>query len=440
VQFCLGRLLLLTVAVPAIAGEFVWLSDIHFDPLADPRIVDQLAAAEPAQWAAILNSGSMKFPDFGHDTNWPLFVSLLQETERIERKPAFTIVTGDLLGHHFRERFNTMAAVHDDEAFRSFVRKTAEFVTLQIKQSSAGAPLIIALGNNDSDCGDYALQPSGPFLVDTAKFVSDSDSYKRYGSYSLKNPALKRQRILVLNTVFFSPKYHNVCGNAADDPGTGELAWLASELREAESQHDKVWLVYHIPPGVDAYATTHSKQMGAGSVTLLWKEMYQAKFLSLLSQYQGVVGPNFAGHVHVDDFRLLGSAEKTSPFVVLGPAASPITGQNPSFRLVKFGADGRLEDQATYNLKNLIEAGRGETPDWELEYDFRREWKLPELNAQSYAKLYESIADSSETAGRWWLLYSTSSPAASSVTPSRYRQFYCAEENLTADAYEACVK
>jgi hypothetical protein len=436
--FRLG-LLLVAAALPAMANEFLWFSDIHFDPLADPRIVDQLAVAEPAQWPAILTSGSMKFPDFGHDTNWPLFASLVEAAARIESKPAFTIVTGDLLGHHFRERFNTMAAVHDDEAFRSFVRKSAEFVSLQIKQSSAGAPLILALGNNDSDCGDYALQPSGPFLADTARFVSDSDSYRRFGSYSLKNPALKHRRILVLNTVFFSPRYHNVCESTMDDPGTAELAWLAGELREAESSDDKVWLVYHIPPGVDAYATTHARQTSAGSVTLLWKEMYQVKFLSLLAQYPGVVGPNFAGHVHVDDFRLLGS-EKTSAFVVVGPAVSPITGQNPTFRLVKFGADGRLEDQATYDLRNLPEAGRAERPDWELEYDFRREWKLPELNARSYAKLYERIASSSEAAGRWWLLYSTSSPAASSVAPNHYRQFYCADKNLTADVYETCVK
>ncbi len=422
------------------AGEFVWLSDIHFDPLADPPIVDQLAAAEPAKWAAILTSGSTKFPDFGHDTNGPLFASLLQAAARIEPKPAFTIVTGDLLGHHFRERFNAAASIHDDEAFRRFIRKTAEFVSLQISQSLAGAPLILALGNNDSDCGDYALQPGGPFLADTAKFVNDSDSYKRFGSYSLKNPALKHQRILVLNTVFFSPRYHNICGNATDDPGSDELAWLAGELREAESRHDKVWLVYHIPPGVDAYATTRAKQMAAGSVTLLWKERYQAKFLSLLSQYSGVVGANFAGHIHVDDFRLLGNAEKTSPFVVGEPAVSPITGQNPTFRLVKFAAGGQLEDQATYYLKNLTEAARGESPDWELEYDFRKEWKVSELNAQSYAKLYERIANSSEEAARWWLLYSTSSPAASSVAPNRYPQFYCADNNLTPDAYETCVK
>ena len=436
----LGAFLLVTIAAPVKAGEFLWLSDIHFDPLADPRIVDQLAAAEPAQWAAILAGGSAKFSGFGHDASWPLFSSVLQASGKIEPKPAFTIVTGDLLTHHFRERFDTSATVHGDEAFRAFVRKTAEFVVLQIKQSSAHAPVVIALGNNDSDCGDYALQPNGPFLSDSAMFVSDSDSYRRYGSYSVATPALRHVRLVVLNTVFFSPRYRNACGHGTDDPAAGELAWLANELREAESQHEKAWLVYHIPPGVDAYATTHARQTAAGSVTLLWKEAYQSKFLSLMAQYSTVVGPNFAGHIHVDDFRLLGGVAEGSPFVALGGAVSPITGQNPTFRLVQFDAHGKLEDQATYYLKNLMEAVGGAAPDWELEYDFHREWKLSGLNAKSYTKLYERIGSSTETTARWKILYSTSNEVGSPITLVNFRQFYCAAGNLSADAYQACVK
>ncbi len=422
------------------AGQFLWLSDVHFDPLADPSIVDRLAAAEPAQWSTILAAGSAKFSGFGHDASWPLFSSVLQASAKVQPKPAFTIVTGDLLAHHFRERFDASATVHDDAAFRSFIQKTAEFVTLQIKQSSANAPAIIALGNNDSDCGDYALQPSGPFLSESAKFVSDSDSYRRFGSYSLAIPALRQVRIVVLNTVFFSPRYRDACGHGTDDPGAGELEWLASELQEAQSRHEKAWLVYHIPPGVDAYTTAHAKPSAAGSVTLLWKEPYQSKFLSLLTQYSGVVGPNFAGHIHVDDFRLLGGAAKTSPFVALAPAVSPITGQNPTFRLVKFDSHARLEDQATYYLKNLKEAVGGAPPDWELEYDFRTEWKLPGLSAESYTKLYERVGSSTEAAARWKTLYSTSNEVGSPVTSGNFRQFYCAAGNLKPDAYRACVK
>jgi sphingomyelin phosphodiesterase acid-like 3 len=439
-------LLLALVPLSASAGEFLWLSDIHFDPLADPLIVDRLAVAEPAQWRAILTNGSTKFPAFGHDATWPLFSSLLQASGKALPKPAFTMVTGDLLAHHFRERFNAEAAAHDDNSFRSFVRKSVEFVALELKEVSAGAPVLIALGNNDSECGDYSIQPGGPFLHDTAKLVTDlsgapdSDSYERYGSYSVSNPAVKHERIIVLNTVLFSPRYRDLCGHGTDDPGARELAWLAGKLQEAESHHEKVWLVYHIPPGVDAYVTARAQQRsGAGSVTLLWKESYTDKFLSLLTQYAQVVGPNFAGHIHVDDFRLLGGSTKSSPFVIAGPAASPITGQNPTFRLVQFDARGKLEDESTYYLKNLTAAGVGAAPVWTLEYDFRTAWKLSGLNAESFAKLYGRIASSPEAAARWTLLYSTSNLAGSPVTAANSRQFYCAMGNLSQGPYETCV-
>ena len=309
-----AALYLMLSALPAVAADFLWLSDIHFDPLADRAIVDKLAAIEPAQWAEVLASGAAKFPPYGRDTNWPLFSSLLQATAKQKPKVAFSLVTGDLLVHHFREQFNAAATVHDDQSFRSFVRKSFEFVALELKRRYPGKPVFLTLGNNDDECGDYALQPGGPFLEDTAKAVGDLaglaniDSYVQLGSYSVPNPAVKHERIVVLNT-YFSPRYSDRCGGQGTvDAGEKLLAWLATQLKSAKSRHEKVWLAYHIPPGVDAFATTHAKQ--PGTVTLLWKDSYVQRFLSLVQQYEGVVGPNFAGHIHVDDFRLLEGSRK----------------------------------------------------------------------------------------------------------------------------------
>jgi hypothetical protein len=435
-------LLLVISALPAAASEFLWLSDIHFDPLADRTLVDKLAAAEPAQWEGILAGGSLKFPPYGRDTNWPLFSSALQAATKTQPNAAFTMVTGDLLVHHFREQFNAAATAHDDEAFRSFVRKSMEFVGLELKQRSPNKPVFITLGNNDDECGDYAIQPDGPFLKDTSKIVADlaalanTDSWVHYGSYSVANPALKHERIIVLNTVFFSPRYTDRCGQSGGDAGERLLAWLSGELATAKSRHEKVWLVYHIPPGVDAYATAHAKT--PGSLTLLWKDSYTSKFVSLLEQYPGVVSANFAGHLHVEDFRLLGGSLKTSPFVIIGPAMSPITGQNPTFRTVDFDSQGNLKDQATYYLQNLTDVGKDSLPVWQLEYDFEKEWRLKNLNAQSYAALFARIGDSPAAAARWTILYSTSH-AAIAIAPDSFRQFYCAAGGVTAQAYQSCV-
>ena len=45
-------------AAPEIAGQVLVMSDLHFDPMADPQLVDQLAAAEPEQWRAMLDSSA----------------------------------------------------------------------------------------------------------------------------------------------------------------------------------------------------------------------------------------------------------------------------------------------------------------------------------------------------------------------------------------------
>src|SRR5580693_6374697 len=84
------------------ANRFLILSDLHFNPMADARLVTQLEAAEPAQWASILGrSKSTAFSQYGQDTNWWLLRSALDQARRTIPRPAFIIVDGDSLAHHF---------------------------------------------------------------------------------------------------------------------------------------------------------------------------------------------------------------------------------------------------------------------------------------------------------------------------------------------------
>ena len=60
-------------AEPAAAGRFLLLTDIHFNPMADPHLVERLAAGEPADWLPILNASADKsLGGYGADTNWRL--------------------------------------------------------------------------------------------------------------------------------------------------------------------------------------------------------------------------------------------------------------------------------------------------------------------------------------------------------------------------------
>lgn len=424
---------LFLAALPAVAADFVWLSDIHFDPLATPALVDKLAAAPVAQWADILAATPSKFAPYGRDTNWPLFSSVLQASAQTDPKAAFTIVTGDLLVHHFREQFDAIATAHDDAAFRSFVQKTVQFVALQLKQRSPGKPVFVALGNNDDTCGDYAIQPGGPFLEDTAQAVGDlagltnTDSYVKLGSYSVLNPAVKHQRIIVLNTVLLSPRYTDRCGQSGSEAGAQLLLWLSQELAYAKAHKEKVWLVYHIPPGIDAFGTTHPKTPGA--ITLLWKESAVKQVQTLFAQYPGVVTANLAGHVHVDDFRLF-----DNQVVIIAPPITPITGQNPTFRTVTFDSHSELKNESTYYLKGLTEEGHS----WELEYDFAKEWHLKGLNFSTYSALFSKLGTTPEITNRWISIYSASH-AASSLNLTTARSYFCTSGNISTQAYQSCV-
>ena len=86
------------------------MSDLHFDPMADPRLVDGLAAAEPEQWTAVLDSSSDRsLGRYGRDSNWMLLRSALQHMAVTLPKPTFVLISGDFLAHGFRQEFNAAA-------------------------------------------------------------------------------------------------------------------------------------------------------------------------------------------------------------------------------------------------------------------------------------------------------------------------------------------
>jgi hypothetical protein len=67
----------------ALAEKFLSVSDIHFNPFADPAIVTTLETANVSQWDAILASSSITaFSTYGTDLNAPLLQSALGEMQK----------------------------------------------------------------------------------------------------------------------------------------------------------------------------------------------------------------------------------------------------------------------------------------------------------------------------------------------------------------------
>jgi sphingomyelin phosphodiesterase acid-like 3 len=432
------------------AAQLLVMSDIHFDPMEEPGFVDRLAAAEPAQWRAIFESAGNHEPSrYGKDTNWPLLRSALQQMRVTLSKPAFVLLPGDFLAHQFRNKFDAVAHDHSDAAYRQFVRKTMQFLALQFTHTFPATPILPVLGNNDEDCGDYQLQPNGPFLADTLPilraFLGDAGREPslaaEWTSYGNAGITVQGFRVVLANTIFFSRNYQNRCGSSAGaDPGRATLAWLDAELTAARRAHQRVWLVYHIPPGIDGYATWRQGSC-PDHIIPMWDERYAQPFGDLLSRYGDTIAASFAGHTHMDDFRLVGDGSRYFGFVLITPALSPIFGQNPAFRTVTFDWAGSILDETTFGVTNLGEAGAAMPPRWRVEYTFSREWRLPRLDLASLEQLYAMITTVPEDRALWHTLF----PVSSQVywTQNRggadeIRAYDCATGRVSVADYRQC--
>lgn len=427
--------------------EFIWLSDLHFDPTANGGLVDALAESRVDEWPRLLESVSpASVSRFGEDTNWALLSSSFEAIRKTAPDAQFVVVTGDILVHHFRERFERTAKNHDLEAFRGFTRKTMQFVAAQLATVAPGRPVLFTLGNNDSECGDYKLQPHGAFLKDASSSLTkllgplaDETSiadWTALGSYNVPHPSLKRYRVIALNSVYFSAKYQNACSTGDTDPGQEEMHWLENQLVEARLQKNKVWLIFHIPPGIDGYATAHANDSAAlMKIVPMWKPIYTGQFAKLLAQYRDTVTISLAGHEHTDDFRLIAGS-----VVLMTPGLSPIVGQNPAFRIVAFQRNGNLSDETTYYFSNLEMASGGTVPKWKLEYDFAQTWGLRPLNFKNFNQLYRRIENGSAVRDRWSSLYSVSHPEGNNISRQVFSWLFCATGNVLEAGYRACVE
>jgi sphingomyelin phosphodiesterase acid-like 3 len=441
--------------------QFLIASDLHFNPFADPTLVAELASAPVRKWEAILNrSKPTAYSPYGQDTNWWLLRSAFDAMRKTDPDPALVMITGDLLAHGFPQAY--AKATHDTkpEHYRAFVSKTVAFVTAELRQRYNKSQILLTPGNNDDECGDYDIEGGGPFLKDSARTARNlaransqfTADWKALGSFTVRPRSTPGVRIISVNSVFFSNKYHaanfaDSCSPVDSKAATRTFAWLESTLSRAAQNHEKVWLMFHIPPGIDGYSTmisyrslsqaADSKDLCSRAIVPMWKPYWTGLFQHLVTEYQTTIAAMFAGHDHTDDFRVIHGSKNDAQFVLINPPISPIYGQNPAFRVVTFAGGGQLVDQNTYYLTNL-QAAQSDVPGvWTREYSFVEKWHSPRLDATSLNTIYDQIRSDAEASTQWLTLLNVSS-AHDHVPANGVRTLECAIEALDPATYKAC--
>lgn len=442
----------------------VFVSDIHFEPFRDPEKVPQLIAAPAQQWKAILASAPSSDRDAqfakleqtchtrGEDTSYELYASSLQAIRTAAPDAKFVAVGGDLLSHAFTCKFNAVVPQADPGAYQSFAEKTVEFVLAQLRSALPNAPVYAALGNNDSGCGDYKLDEHGSFLSHLADPIAEDFppavreraglTFADAGYYSAPLPApLDRVRLLVLDDAFMSRKYAT-CSGAAETAGAEtQLAWLRQQLAEARQHKQHVWVMGHIPPGIDPYSTAVKLRNVCGGSN---PEMFLSSddLPNLLAEYGDVIQLVLFAHTHMDEMRLLSpnavadSVPGRGVAVKLIPSISPINGNAPSFTVATIdAATATLADYQVFAASDQIGSS------WKKEYDFADAYHEPVFSSQRLNALVTGFQ---------------SDPAGTAAASSTYLQNYfvrdrslelrlfwpqytCALSAYTAVSYRDCV-
>jgi sphingomyelin phosphodiesterase acid-like 3 len=137
--------------------------------------------------------------------------------------------------------------------------------------------------------------------------------------------------------------------------------------------------------------------------------------------YSRTVVFSFAGHTHMDDFRIL-SDDQGQPFLVthLCPAVSPIRMNNPGFQVMRYDKDsGEMEDVLTYYLKNLNSAKGIQGGQWGLEYAFDSTYGLEAYNSATLKALTESMDKDGHQLSQFAKYYIVSAPEL--ITPDMWK-------------------
>jgi sphingomyelin phosphodiesterase acid-like 3 len=442
------------------------ISDVHFDPFHDPAKVKSLVAAPIAEWKSILSAPSSPDEETafanlqqtcharGVDTSFTLLRSSLQAMQAHQPNAKFMVISGDLIAHAFNCRYSTLFPNPTPEDYQSFVVKTIGFLVRELHAAFSDMPIYISLGNNDSGCGDYQLDANSTFLAETGKIIASVlppsqreaaiTQFAAGGYFSAAMSApMHDTRLIIVNDLFFSPKYSTCSGKPDADAVSAQLDWLEQQLSKAQQAGEKVWIMGHIPPGIDPYSTAAKFKNVCGGdkpVTFLAGN----KMADLLVDHSSVIKLGIFAHTHMDEMRLLQSEGKdaqpgASPVAVkMVSSISPVDGNNPSFTIARVNPTSAvLENYEVIAASNQT----GIATKWTREYDFGETYHEAEFSSATLQKLIgEFRADSSAATAvsKAYIRDYFVGDASRELTPF-WQPYVCALDHRTAKSFASCV-
>ena len=443
------------------------VSDIHFDPFHDPGKAKRLLAAPESEWAGILASpATAEAGEYaglqrtcharGMDTPYSLLRSSLEAMHERDGRPKFITVSGDLVVHDFVCRYRHLLGTKEMPEYGNFVAKTIAFVVGQLREEFPGTPLYVSLGNNDTGCGDYRMDAGDAWLKSVSWLMAEGvpaneqaevrREFRVGGYYSVPMAGLRRTRLIVLNDLYQSP-YYRTCGGKGDPvAASAEMRWLGEQLAQARRAGEQVWVMGHIPPGVNAY-TTVRRRMNVCGGQKADMFLHSTRLDELLTQNAGEIRLAIFAHTHMDEMRLIrpeGAGADTagvlgrSVAMKLVPSISPVDGNNSSFMVAEVDRrTATMRDYQVYEASNHTGVGTR----WRKEYAYDQTYHEKAYSAAALGPLvtgFEKDRQGKTAASSAYIRYWYKGQKGEGLR-LYWHQYACSLEHMTAKGYAGCV-
>ncbi|EEB18824.1 conserved hypothetical protein [Pediculus humanus corporis] len=409
--------------------RFFWhISDIHYD-INYSLNGDSRKRKKDSIGSPIKPMGM--YGDYQCDSPWALVESAVHTMKSKHGDVDFILWTGDGLthfggGHLTRQQLQTLQNVTD------LLRHTfvSQFVFPVLGREDSPDPV---RRFKHIDKGYRELADLWRHWLPTEAI----QTFTKGGYYTIEQKE-RKLRLVALNTNLFS-------GSAGpdEDPG-GQWSWLESVLAKSSKNRETVYLVGHIPPGVD-------ERQGGGlpPSQFAYQHRFNRKYLQLVRKYSETIVGQFFGHLHSDTFRIVYSDTGVPvSWMFLSPAVSPkrttTLPNNPGLRLYKFNTNtGKVLDYMQIYLDLKATHARG-TPNWEVEYNFTHYYGLNEISAISLHDLVESFrTEDSELFIKYFRANSVRylpSPKEGKCFSNCLHNHFCAITRLDYQDFERCVE
>ncbi len=262
------------------------------------------------------------------------------------------------------------------------------------------------------------------------------------GNFSVTLPKpFANTRLIVLDDLFMARRYQTCAGKDDSSEATRQIAWLRGELDRARQEKEKVWVMTHIPPGVDVHGTTaKGNNICAGQDPAMF--LSSDDLPNALAPYGDVISLAIFAHTHMDEMRLLipidtPQLDRGVP-VKLVPSISPIDGNNPSITVAKVDPrTGTLVDYRVIAASNQT----GVDTTWSEEYDYAQAYSEPAFSAAALANLigeFRADTGAKSPASQAYIRNYFVGDGSSEVAPF-WPIASCAFTNFGADSFRACA-